>query len=80
MKELRLTVVTWKLIAIVLLTGQFMACSVVEVKPWQRGTLANPIMMADPDPIEAGLRDHIFFSKEGSSGSAGAGGGGCGCN
>jgi hypothetical protein len=33
-----------------------------------------------PDPVEAGLDDHSYFSKEASSGGRGFGGGGCGCN
>lgn len=56
------------------------ACAALEVKPWQRGTLSKPEMAGSPDPIEAKMRDHVFFSKEGSSGGASAGGGGCGCN
>ncbi|MEW8507884.1 MAG: DUF4266 domain-containing protein [Candidatus Thiodiazotropha sp.] len=32
------------------------------------------------DPIEASLDDHIYFSKEASSGGRGFAGGGCGCN
>lgn len=50
------------------------------VKPWERDLLAKPDMAWDPDPQEATLRSHIFFSKEAASGGSGAGGGGCGCN
>jgi hypothetical protein len=32
------------------------------------------------DPIEAAADEHIYFSKEASSGGQGFGGGGCGCN
>ena len=32
------------------------------------------------DPLEAAIDDHIYFSKEASSGGRGFGGGGCGCN
>ena len=32
------------------------------------------------DPLEAAVDDHIYFSKEASSGGQGFGGGGCGCN
>lgn len=55
-------------------------CTVIEVKPWERGILAKPEMAGDPDGIESGVRDHTYHSKEGSSGGASAGGGGCGCN
>lgn len=52
----------------------------VAVQPWQRGTLARADMQLDCDPLQAGLDDHIYFSKEASSGGRGFGGGGCGCN
>lgn len=56
------------------------ACTVQEVKPWQRGYLARPEMGWDPDTLNAAQRSQNYFSKEASSGGASAGGGGCGCN
>jgi hypothetical protein len=56
------------------------ACADLGVKPWERDVLARPEMQLNHDPIEAGLDDHIYFSKEASSGGRGFGGGGCGCN
>lgn len=56
------------------------ACSNLGVKPWERDTLARPEMQLIHDAVEAGLDDHIYFSKEASSGGRGFGGGGCGCN
>jgi len=50
------------------------------VRPWQRGTLADPIMRADRDPLGVGQNEHIYFSREEASGGRGVGGGGCGCN
>jgi hypothetical protein len=50
------------------------------VEPWQRGTLAREDMAWQTDVMDATLKDHIYFSKEASSGGSGAGGGGCGCN
>ena len=50
------------------------------VKPWQRGTLADVSMRPDRDPIGKGMDEHIFFSREGAAGGSGVGGGGCGCN
>lgn len=50
------------------------------VRPWQRNVLADPAMQLIDDPLEAELDDHIYFSKEASSGGRGFGGGGCGCN
>lgn len=55
-------------------------CGSLGAKPWQRGTLARADMQLEPDPVQAGLDDHIYFSKEASSGGRGFGGGGCGCN
>jgi len=52
-------------------------CTVVE--PWQREVLARPEMSLDAAPLDAGIDDHIYFSKEASSGGRGFGGGGCGC-
>ena len=50
------------------------------VKPWQRGTLADYTMRADRDPVGQSQIEHIWFSREEASGGAGVGGGGCGCN
>lgn len=50
------------------------------VQPWQRGLLADPAMQLLANPLEAEMDDHIYFSKEASSGGRGFGGGGCGCN
>ena len=51
-----------------------------ELKAWQRGYLADPIMSLDGDPLSRIIREHIHASKEGASGDGGAAGGGCGCN
>ena len=51
-----------------------------EVKPWQKGILAKKQMSLQGDPIDSYVDEHIYFSKEGSTGGKGVGGGGCGCN
>jgi len=56
------------------------ACSSMGVEPWERDVLARDEMQLVSDPLEASLDDHIYFSKEASSGGRGFGGGGCGCN
>lgn len=56
------------------------ACSSMGVEPWERDVLAKEEMQLVTDPVEARLDDHIYFSKEASSGGRGFGGGGCGCN
>jgi hypothetical protein len=55
-------------------------CNSMGVEPWERDVLAKEEMQLVVDPVEAGLDDHIYFSKEASSGGRGFGGGGCGCN
>jgi hypothetical protein len=50
------------------------------VKPWERDLLAEPGMEIDPDVVVTALDEHIYFSKEASTGGLGTAGGGCGCN
>lgn len=49
-------------------------------RPWERGLLARACMRFDGNPIDLSFDDHIYFSREASSGGRGFGGGGCGCN
>jgi uncharacterized protein DUF4266 len=55
-------------------------CSSLGVKPWQRDVLAREEMRLDSDPLDAAIDDHLYFSKEASSGGRAFAGGGCGCN
>ncbi len=55
-------------------------CASLGVEPWERDVLAKDEMQLNADPVEAAIDDHIYFSKEASSGGRGFGGGGCGCN
>lgn len=55
-------------------------CSSMGVEAWDRDILAKEEMQLTTDPLEAAVDDHIYFSKEASSGGRGFGGGGCGCN
>lgn len=55
-------------------------CADMGVEPWERDVLAKEEMQLISDPLEAAIDDHIYFSKEASSGGRGFGGGGCGCN
>jgi hypothetical protein len=70
------TRITALLLAGLSLTG----CAHVGVQPWERDVLARPEMSLDANPLDAAIDDHIYFSKEASSGGRGFGGGGCGCN
>ncbi|MBA3581384.1 MAG: DUF4266 domain-containing protein [Gammaproteobacteria bacterium] len=58
----------------------FTLCACAPIKPWERGILAQPTMQLVPDKMVSYGNDHIYFSKEGSTGGKGVGGGGCGCN
>jgi len=55
-------------------------CSSLGVKPWQRDVLAREDMQLSSDPLDAAIDDHMYFSKEASSGGRSFAGGGCGCN
>jgi hypothetical protein len=69
-----------KLLPAVLLVALCAGCSSMGVEPWDRDVLAREDMQLVTDPLEAATDDHIYFSKEASSGGRGFGGGGCGCN
>lgn len=64
------------LLCMLLISG----CSSLGVKPWERDILARDDMALDSAPMDSAFDDHIYFSKEASSGGQGFGGGGCGCN
>ncbi len=55
-------------------------CSSMGVEPWEREVLAKEEMQLIADPLDVAIDEHIYFSKEASSGGRGFGGGGCGCN
>lgn len=65
------------ILSLLLLTS---GCALERVKPWERDLLAQDKMQLEPHPIDAYLDEHIYYSKEASSGGSGIGGGGCGCN
>jgi uncharacterized protein DUF4266 len=55
-------------------------CASLGVKPWQRDVMARPEMQLDADVVDSAIDDHLYFSKEASSGGRSFAGGGCGCN
>ncbi len=74
-------------VTIALVAGSLGACagpgsvlSLDEVKPWERDVLAHEDMQLVTDTMDATIDDHIYFSREASTGGGGAKGGGCGCN
>ncbi len=65
------------LTSLLLLTG----CSVTNVEPWEKETLAKETMTVNAgNSLFTKFENHIYFSKEGSKGGGGVAGGGCGCN
>ena len=69
-----------RILSAMLLLAVCAGCSSMGVEPWDRDVLARDDMQLITDPLEAATDDHIYFSKEASSGGRGFGGGGCGCN
>ena len=65
---------------LILGTLNLSGCRSLGVKPWERDILAREDMALDNAPMDSAFDDHIYFSKEASSGGKGFGGGGCGCN
>jgi hypothetical protein len=56
------------------------ACSSLGAKPWQREVLSRSDMRPDGAGLDDAIDNHLYFSKEASSGGRSFGGGGCGCN
>jgi hypothetical protein len=55
-------------------------CAATAMKPWDRDLLAQKKMQFVPSPVQYSIDQHIYFSKEGSTGGLDVAGGGCGCN
>jgi hypothetical protein len=56
------------------------ACASFTPKPWDKDLMARHEMQIDPYPLQTAADEHVYFSKEASSGGRGFAGGGCGCN
>ena len=67
-------------VAALLMASTLAGCANLGVEPWERDYLAREEMLLDGDPVDDTLDDHIYFSKEATSGGRGFAGGGCGCN
>lgn len=50
------------------------------VKPYERETLADPIMSFSRDPISDWQLQHVYETRESARGAGVATTGGCGCN
>lgn len=64
------------LLVITLVSG----CSSLGVRPWQRDILSRSDMQPGGSGLDDAINDHMYFSKEASSGGRSYAGGGCGCN
>ena len=64
--------------ALILLMALTAGCATV--RPWDRDLLAQKKMGFVPNPMIQAIDEHVYFSKEGSTGGQEVGGGGCGCN
>ena len=69
-----------KLMLLALAFAGLQGCANLGVQPWEREVLAREDMQLDVNALDTAFDDHIYFSKEGTSGGRGFGGGGCGCN
>jgi hypothetical protein len=67
-------------ISALLLLIQLAGCASLGVQPWERDLLAKDEMALDAQGVDLALDDHIYFSKEATSGGRAFAGGGCGCN
>lgn len=68
-----------RIMTLTLVIAGVSCCANLGVKPWERDLLAKE-SMALSHAVDSSLDDHIYFSKEASSGGKSFGGGGCGCN
>lgn len=68
-----------RLILFVLVVFMLLLSACATVKPWQKEGLADPIMIINENPIDAGMKEHFLDYREGSEGATGAQSGGCGC-
>ena len=70
------------LVVAVVIAGALLTagCSSIGVKPWDRDLLSRQDMRPDGNGLDDAIDDHMYFSKEASSGGRSFGGGGCGCN
>ena len=68
-----------KIRIILLFFGALLLYGCATVKPWEKEGLADPIMIIDENPINAGIKEHFIDYREGAEGATGAESGGCGC-
>ncbi|MDD8058683.1 MULTISPECIES: DUF4266 domain-containing protein [Shewanella] len=62
------------------IASSLLGCSSLGVQPWEKDQFAREDMALNSEKLDLALDDHIYFSKEGTSGGRSLAGGGCGCN
>lgn len=67
-------------VSLAVIAALLAGCSFAPPKAWEKDLLARPAMQMDGDLLDQRFTQHIYASKENSSGGNGVGGGGCGCN
>ncbi len=72
----KLFLITFITAVVIYLTG----CSSLGVKPWERRILSQADMQFGSTNLSRTFNQHLYFSREASSGGQGFAGGGCGCN
>ncbi len=77
---MRIRVQIQMLLVAAVIIYSFCGCASVGVNVLDRDILSRPEMQFDYRSNDLALDEHIYFSKEASSGGRGFGGGGCGCN
>lgn len=70
----------WRLLLAVAAALGSAGCAHLGAKPWEHDLLAEPAMQLNAYPLQNAMDDHVYFSKEASSGGRSFAGGGCGCN
>jgi hypothetical protein len=68
------TLICYTVLALLALAG----CATVQ--PWERGTLAKPVMAIEAPAHETTQKLRTYGAKEGGAAATGVGGGGCGCS
>lgn len=71
----------YKIAAIALLVAELAGCATEPwVKPYERESLADPIMSFSRDPLSDMYLQHVYDVREAARGAGIGQGGGCGCN
>jgi hypothetical protein len=79
--KIRLRVINGALLVTALVAAAACSsCTAMGPRPWEKDLMARPEMQLVPYPLQTAADEHVYFSKEASSGGRGFAGGGCGCN